>query len=542
MNILHKLNHLVTRYGVAGTMQKVEQKLRKKTAPQHPLFTEEELEHQKCVTFPNEVTFSILVPLYNTPEKFLREMIESVTAQTYAKWQLCLADGSDAQHEDVERICREYMVKDERICYEKLEQNLGISGNTNACIDLATGEYIALFDHDDLLHPSALYEMMMAVCRQQADFIYTDEDLFRETPEDAYCPNYKPDFAPDTLRSYNYICHFTAFSRELLDQVGGFRSEFDGSQDYDMILRLTEKAQHIVHIPEVLYYWRNHADSTASDVAAKPYTMTAAKKALTEHLQRVGLKGEVTDAAAPTTYRIKYDIVGNPLVSIIMYKPEGDENVQRCRKSIEVETLYQNYEVIQAEDIDSGVRQAKGEYLLLLDGNTEIISPGWLTELLMYAQRADVGAVGGMLYYTDDTVEHAGVILGVGGTAGMAHQHYPRNSDGYKFRMELVQNYSAVTSACMMVRRTVWEEAHGMDGQFGPFLNGVDFCLRLRELGYLNVWTPYVELYHHIAYRKTIGTEEKNAFRERWEKVLAHADPYYNPNLNLRWGDFTEKE
>ena len=343
MNIVHKLTHLVSRYGVTGTMQKVEQKLKKKAAPQRALYTEEELEHQKCVSFPNAVTFSILVPLYNTPEKFLREMIESVTTQTYGKWQLCLADGSDADHGDVEQICREYMALDERICYRKLEKNLGISGNTNACIEMATGEYIALFDHDDLLHPSALYEMMMAICRQQADFIYTDEDLFRETPADAYCPNYKPDFAPDTLRSYNYICHFTAFSRELLDQVGGFRSEFDGSQDYDIILRLTEKAKHVVHIPKVLYYWRNHADSTASDVSAKPYTMTAAKKALTEHLQRVGLKGEVSDAAAPTTYRIKYEIVGEPLVSIIVYRPEGDENTQRCMKSIQEKTLYKNY-------------------------------------------------------------------------------------------------------------------------------------------------------------------------------------------------------
>ena len=246
--------------GFAYTWKKVKDKLKHRqdftALNTRQLYTPEELEQQRTEMFEKDVKFSVLVPLYNTPEHFLHEMIQSVIDQTYANWELCLADGSDNEHPDVEKICRKYAEKDARVRYLKLEKNLGISGNTNACIDMAEGEYLALFDHDDLLHPAALYEMMKAICEQGADFIYTDENTFHKTPKDAYCPHFKPDYAPDTLRANNYICHFTAFKRSLVNVVGKFRPECDGSQDFDMVLRLTEKAKKIVHIPKILYYWR----------------------------------------------------------------------------------------------------------------------------------------------------------------------------------------------------------------------------------------------------------------------------------------------
>ena len=294
---------------------------------------------QKTV-FEKKVLFSIIVPLYNTPLQFLREMIGSVTAQTYGNWELCMADGSDDAHPEVEAEVRRLMAKEPRIKYRKLEKNLGISGNTNACLDMAKGDYIALFDHDDVLHPSALFEMMKAICEKDADFVYTDENTFSKKPSAAYCPHYKPDFSPDLLRSYNYICHFVSFKRELMEKVGQFRSEFDGSQDYDMILRLTEQAERIVHIPRILYFWRSHANSVASDISAKPYTLVAAKKALAEHLERVGLKGEVLDSRIPSTYRIRYAVEGEPKVSIIIPNMDHAETLKTCIDSVEKRTTY----------------------------------------------------------------------------------------------------------------------------------------------------------------------------------------------------------
>ena len=412
-------------------------------------------EQEENAQFPKGIKFSVLVPLYNTPDSFLKAMIETVQAQTYKNWELCLADGSDKEHSFVGEICKKYAGKDERIKYEKLEKNLGISENTNACIRMATGEYIALFDHDDLLHPSALYEVMRAICEHGADFIYTDENTFSEEPRDAYNPHFKPDFSPDTLRSYNYICHLSVFSRELLDSVGYFRSEYDGSQDYDLILRLTEKAKKVFHIRKILYYWRAHKNSVAQDVGAKPYTVTAAKKALAAHLERCGLKGEVLDSSVPTTYHIKYEIDGNPLISVIIPNKDHTDDLDICLKSLYEKSSYKNFEVIIVENNSTeketfeyyeaiaqkhgnikivkwegnfnysainnfGVNYAKGEFILLLNNDVEIINGSCLEEMLMFAQRKDVGAVGAKLYYSDDTVQHAGVILGLGGTAGHA--------------------------------------------------------------------------------------------------------------------------
>lgn len=542
-------------------------------------------EQEENAQFPKDIKFSVLVPLYNTPDSFLKAMIESVQAQTYKNWELCLADGSDSEHSFVGEICKKYADGDRRIKYEKLEKNLGISENTNACIRMATGEYIALFDHDDLLHPSALYEVMRAICEHGADFIYTDENTFSEEPRDAYNPHFKPDFSPDTLRSYNYICHLSVFLRELLDSVGYFRSEYDGSQDYDLILRLTEKAKKVFHIRKILYYWRAHKNSVAQDVGAKPYTVTAAKKALAAHLERCGLKGEVLDSSVPTTYHIKYEIDGNPLISVIIPNKDHTDDLDICLKSLYEKSSYKNFEVIIVENNSTeketfeyyeaiaqkhgnvkivkwegnfnysainnfGVNYAKGEFILLLNNDVEIINGSCLEEMLMFAQRKDVGAVGAKLYYSDDTVQHAGVILGLGGMAGHAHKHFCRSHPGYMARASIAQNLSACTAACLMMRRDVFDEVGGLDESFEVAFNDVDLCMKIRKKGYLVVFTPYAELYHYESKsRGNDSTPEKlerfrgeiDRFKEKWQKQLDDGDPYYNPNLTLTRDDFSLK-
>lgn len=538
---------------------------------------------QQNYIFGRKVKFSIIVPLYNTPEKYLRDMIDSVLDQTYSNWELCLADGSDnlEDHGKTEDICREYAKQDSRIVYKRLEKNGGISENTNECLKMATGDYIGLFDHDDILHPSALYMVMEQIEYENADFIYTDENSFHETVEDAYQPHYKPDYSPDTLRSYNYICHFSVFSRELFEQVGYFNKKYDGSQDYDYILRLTERAHTIIHIPEVLYFWRAHENSVASDISAKPYTVAAAKGALKDHLERMGLEGAVTDSLLPSTYKINYKIEGTPKISILIPNKDHIEDLKRCIDSIRDRSTYSNYEIIiiennsvnpttfkyyeeleKCENIrvvywekgfnysainNFGRTFATGEYLLLLNNDVEVITLGWLEEMLMFAQRPDVGAVGAMLYYPDDTIQHAGVILGIGGVAGHSHKHFARGAWGYFSRLTLAQNLSCVTAACLMIKASVYDEVGGLTEELAVAFNDVDFCLKVREAGYLNVFTPYAELYHYES--KSRGTEntaekilrfakEIDYMQRHWQQELLN-DPYYNKNLTLETEDFS---
>lgn len=541
---------------------------------------------EASAVFEKNIKFSLLVPLYNTPLKYLKEMIDSVKNQTYKNWELCLADGSDNEHGEVGEYVKKLAASDGRIVYKKLDKNLGISENTNACIDISSGDYIALFDHDDLLHPSALYKVMKEIEKSGADFVYTDEATFTgKNPSDILFAHFKSDFAPDTLRSYNYICHLSVFSRELLNKVGYFRKECDGSQDYDMILRLTEKAEKIVHIPEILYYWRGHKNSTAKDIASKPYVIAAAHKALSEHLERQFLKGEVLDSKAPSTYRIKYDIKGEPLVSIVIANKDEASSLNKCISSIFEKSTYRNFEVIIVEnnsaeeetfnyykDIKNkypnikvvvwndkfnyskinnfGFEKASGEYVLLLNNDVEIISENWIEEMLMYAQRGDVGAVGAMLYYPDDTIQHAGVILGVGGVAGHAHKNFKRGDYGYMTRAAIAQNLSAVTFACVMIPSKVFRLVGGLDEKFQIAFNDVDMCMRIKKAGYLIVFTPYAELYHYES--KSRGSEdtyqkvkrfnsEVERFQKRWNRELSQGDPYYNPNLTLKKENFSYK-
>lgn len=546
-----------------------------------------EREKEETTVFPKDVTFSILVPLYNTPERFLREMIESVIAQTYGKWELCLADGSDAAHEFVGRICQEYRQKDSRIKYQKLVKNEGISGNTNECYKMATGNYIALFDHDDLLHPCVLFAYMQAICEKDADYIYCDEATFKgNSINHMITLHFKPDFAPDNLLANNYICHFSVFSRELLESGELFRSQFDGSQDHDMILRLTAKAKHIVHVPRILYYWRSHKGSVASSIDAKTYAIDAAKGAVADHLTKLGYRNfeiESTRAFA-TIFRIKYELTSRPLVSIIIPNKDHVDDLSRCVESIINLSTYDNYEIVIVENNSEtaeirtyyeeisrhprvqvveykgdfnyskinnfGVQYAKGEYLLLLNNDTEVITPDWMEELLMYAMRKDVGVVGAKLYYPDKTIQHAGIVIGLGAhrTAGHTHYRIPEANVGYMGRLCYAQDVTAVTGACMMVSKALYEELGGLDESFTVALNDVDFCLRVREKGFLNIFTPFAELYHYES--KSRGSDKKDEralryqqesdrFRVKWADALAKGDPYYNPNFSLDHSDFT---
>ena len=546
-----------------------------------------ERKKEETTVFPKDVTFSILVPLYNTPERFLREMIESVTAQTYGKWELCLADGSDDAHDFVGRICQEYRQKDSRIKYQKLAKNEGISGNTNECYKMATGNYIALFDHDDLLHPCVLFAYMQAICEKDADYIYCDEATFKGNSIDHMITlHFKPDFAPDNLLANNYICHFSVFSRELLESGELFRSQFDGSQDHDMILRLTAKAKHIVHIPRILYYWRSHKGSVASSIDAKTYAIDAAKGAVADHLTKLGYRNfeiESTRAFA-TIFRIKYELTSRPLVSIIIPNKDHVDDLSRCVESIINLSTYDNYEIVIVENNSEtaeirtyyeeisrhprvqvveykgdfnyskinnfGVQYAKGEYLLLLNNDTEVITPDWMEELLMYAMRKDVGVVGAKLYYPDKTIQHAGIVIGLGAhrTAGHTHYRIPEANVGYMGRLCYAQDVTAVTGACMMVSKALYEELGGLDESFTVALNDVDFCLRVREKGLLNIFTPFAELYHYES--KSRGSDKKDEralryqqesdrFRVKWADALAKGDPYYNPNFSLDHSDFT---
>ena len=576
------------RDGVVDTWRRVQRSIQIRSASPGTRFLINAAEEkaQRKAHFSKQIKFSILVPLYNTPKNYLCEMIQSVLDQNYTNWELCLADGSDAEHNYVGQVCKIYAKKDPRIIYKKLDANYGISGNTNACIEMATGDFIALFDHDDLLHPSALYEMMCAICEQDADFVYTDENTFRRIPEDAYCPHFKPDFAPDTLRANNYICHFNAFDRSLLEKVGGFRPECDGSQDFDMMLRLTEQAKKIVHIPKILYYWRAHENSVAVDISAKPYVIDAAKKAIQDHLGRVGLKGEVLDSCVPSMYRIRYEIKGTPLVSIIIPNYEHLEDLQKCLDSIYTKTTYTNFEIIIVENNsfseslfqyyeeiqnrwsnlkvvtwpnyfnysainNFGAQYASGEHLLLLNNDVEVISPDWIQEMLMYSQRSDVGAVGAKLYYPDNTIQHGGVGIGLLTLAGHYHRGFDRNHPGYMGRLIYAHNQSAVTAACVMISRNVWDSIGGLDESFEVAFNDIDMCMRIREAGYLIVWTPFAELYHYESKSRGLDeSPEKRArfvgevhrFQDRWKKQLDAGDPYYNPNFSLDSEDFRIKK
>lgn len=597
--------------GPKGIAAKLAYKKRERTAMKRfgtaSFPTPEQADLERKTVFDRPVRISILVPLYNTPDIFLREMLDSVLAQTYENWELCLADGSDAEHTYVGDICREYIEKDRaylaskehvtnvskmpesRIVYRKLAKNGGIAENTNACYEMATGEYVGLFDHDDILHPSALFAYVRAINEQGADYLYCDETTYKSGDINRMVNmHFKPDYAPDNLRANNYICHFSVFAKSLIEGGELFRTKFNGSQDHDMILRLTDRAQKIVHIPRLLYYWRSHEGSVASSLDAKPYVVQAAKGAVSEHLKSHGFENFRIEStrALDTIFRIRYQIIGNPKISIVIANKDHGTDLRRCISSVLKKSTYDNYEIIVVENNSKepetfayykelgqeerirvviyngsfnysainnlGVSSAEGDYVLLLNNDTEVINANWLEELLMYAQRKDVGAVGAKLYYGNKTIQHAGVVIGLGAhrTAGHIHYKQPGQNIGYMGRLCYAQNVSAVTGACLMVKKTVYEAAGGLDEDFAVSLNDVDFCLKLREMGLFNVFTPFAELYHYESASRGLDDKgekaerynaESERFRNKWREALEAGDPYYNPNFSLDRSDFSLK-
>ncbi len=593
LHFYEKTRDRLTRYGsIPGIMRKVRSKVRErrnmKSHGTASFPSPEEARAQRETVFPRKVKYSILVPLYNTPEKFLADMLDCVQAQTYENWELCLADGSDREHAYVGDMCRNRAEKDSRIVYHTLDRNYGISGNTNECLKLATGDYIALFDHDDILHPSVLYEYTKVINETGADYLYCDEITFEgDSVDHMIVLHFKPDFAIDNLRGNNYICHFSAFSRELLGEAGVFRSEYDGSQDHDMILRLTAKAQKVYHVPKALYYWRSHKASVAQDINAKTYAVDAAKRAVHDHILEVyGMDAKVESTRAfPTIFRIRYPLMEKPLVSIVIPNKDHMEDLSRCVESILQKSSYPNYEILVVENNSEtkeifdyykvlehhenirvvtyegdfnysrinnfGVSFAKGKYVLLLNNDMKVITREWMEELLMYAQRPDVAAVGGKLYYADNSIQHAGIVIGLGAHRAAGHTHYKDDKMhlGYMGRLCYAQDVSAVTGACLLVGREQYDEVGGLDEAFSVAFNDVDFCLKLRRAGYLNVFTPFCELFHYES--KSRGMEEGEKlkrfqnevalFREKWKAELEAGDPYFNPNFSLDYSDYTIK-
>ena len=544
--------------------------------------TKEELEQQRKEKFSYEPLISILVPVYRTPEEFLMQMIQSVRRQTYGNWELCIAN-ADPSDENVVRILKTASRKDERIRVTEVPENEGIAQNTNAALAIAKGAYIGLLDHDDLLTADALYEVVKALNQKERPaVVYSDEDKVTTDLSEHFQPFMKPDFNKDLLRSNNYICHFFVAEKQLVEEVGGFRGAFNGAQDYDLILRCTEKAEHITHIPRILYHWRVHKASTADNPASKMYAFDAGKRAIEEHLKRCGETGVVSHTKDLGFYRVQYQMSGNPLVSIIIPNKDHVDMLDKCLRSIQ-KSSYRNFEVIIVENNsveeatfdyykkiasdrirvvywegifnysainNFGAKAAQGEYLLLLNNDVEVITENWLEELLSNCQRPDVGIVGAKLYYPDDTVQHAGIIIGIGGVAGNVFVGLPRKFTGYFHKASIQQDLSAVTAACMMVKRSVYEEMGGLEEKLQVAFNDVDFCLRVRKAGYLVVFDPYVELYHYES--KTRGAEntkekvrrfqaEIEYMRSHWLDLLKKGDPMYNPNLTLSKWDYSLK-
>lgn len=570
-------------YGIKEFWIRLHERFEPEEVPYGPWYEayvpdEETLNRQRKRKFLNAPLISVVVPAYHTPPLFLRQMLDSLIAQTYGGWELCIANGSPDDKE-MEAVLEEYEKRDSRIRHENLKENLGIAENTNAAFRMAKGEFIGLLDHDDLLAPNALYEIALALEKNpEADVVYTDEDKVTTDLKEYFQPHLKPDFNLDLLRSNNYICHFFTVRREIVEQVGGFRKEFDGAQDYDFIFRCTEEARKILHIPEILYHWRTHKESTADNPASKMYAFEAGKRAIEAHLKRTGTDGEVSHTPDLGFYRVKYPVKGEPLISIIIPNKDEKESLEACLKSIWEKTTYKNYEIIVVENNSTsdeifryykeiskkgvrllrwkkefnysainnfGAAHAKGEFLLFLNNDVTVITPDWLTELAGLCQRKEVGAAGVKLLYPDNTIQHAGCVIGIGGIAGHMFVDMPANRTGYLHKASLLQDMSAVTAACMIVKKQVFDQVGGFTEELAVAFNDVDLCLKINKAGSLVVYDPYVQLYHMES--KTRGAEDSKEkvrrfqteieyMRCHWLDILKNGDPYYNKNLSLtKW-------
>lgn len=549
--------------------------------------TKQELVRQRQESFAWEPKISIVVPLYRTPEKYLRELVQSVRSQTYANWELVLSDGSGADS-PLTGLLDRLMSEDDRIVAVHNGTQLRIAENTNAAIAAVTGEFLAFGDHDDVFAPDALYECVRLLNeRPDAELIYTDEDKTDSAGRTYFQPHFKSDYNPDLLCSMNYFCHLVVVKRSLQQRVGLLDPAYDGAQDYDFVLRCTEQTrpEQICHIPKILYHWRTHRESTAENPESKRYAFTAGCRAIQAHYDRLGIPATVKEGEYPGLYESKYEIVGEPLISILIPNKDHLADLKKCIQSIEERSDYKNYEYIIIENNSTdpetfagyevlkrenpkvkvvyypggfnfsainnfGARHASGTYFLLLNNDTEVIRPDCLRQLLGYCQREDVGIVGARLYYDDDVIQHAGVVLGFGGIAGHAFIGQKRGDNGYFSRIICAQDYSAVTAACMMVKASVYREVGGLSEDLAVAFNDIDFCMKVRSAGYLVVYNPRAELYHYESRSRGLeNTQEKierfnrevAQFLARWGDQVKAGDPYYNPNLSLDKADFSLK-
>jgi len=580
-------------HGMAALVEKAFQKIRNrrnapveygKWLPKH-LPDKVELERQRKTNFAVNPKFSIVVPLYKTPVEYLEQMVQSVKQQTYTNWELVLSDGS-GKDSPLKEVLARLAAEEPRIRVVENEKTLQISENTNAAMEQATGDFFVFMDHDDMLTEHALFECAAVINKTpEADVIYSDEDKMSMDGHKFFQPHFKPDFNLDLLCTVNYICHLFVAKRELVEKVGMLRSEFDGAQDYDFIFRCTEEAEKICHIPKIMYHWRCHEDSTAENPESKQYAFDAGRRAIEAHYQRKGIHAEVENGEFLGLYRTKYILDEKPLISIIIPNKDHIDDLDRCVQSILKKSAYPNYEFVIVENNSTedetfayyeklqkecekvhvcryagpfnyskinnfGVSHAAGEYLLLLNNDTEMINEDCLEEMLGYCSRSDVGAVGARLYYEDNTIQHAGVVIGFGGIAGHCFVQQPRGNTGYCHRIICAQDYSAVTAACMMVKRSVFEEVGGLTEELAVAFNDIDFCMKVRQKGYLIVYNPYAELYHYESKSRGLeDTPEKlerfhneiRIFETRWPEIMKNGDPYYNPNLSLETQDFSLK-
>ncbi|MCI8327588.1 MAG: glycosyltransferase family 2 protein [Lachnospiraceae bacterium] len=590
-------------YGPKAFFARLQDKMEPDKVPYAPWFEHHRADEatlrkqrKESERFKIQPKISIVVPCYKTPERYLIEMMDSVREQSYSNWELCLADATPSS--EVEKAVCSYLEqeKEERIVYRHLEENLGIAGNTNVGLENASGDWVALLDHDDLLAKDALFEIVKKINEDERyGAVYTDEDKIEEQKGELVHsqPHFKPDFSIDLLRSNNYITHFFCVKKSIVEQQGGFRSEFEGAQDYDFILRCTESTL-VGHVPRILYHWRLHSSSTADNPLSKRYAYDAGQRAIEQHLKRCGEEGEVSQLKFFGFYQVTYKTKGTPLISIVIPNKDETKTLQRCIESLQ-QTDYTNYEVIIVENNsvseeifayygklcgedyregrmclscsgtlpggqsvqvvtwkgdfnysainNFGVSFAKGTYIAFLNNDIEVLTRDWAERLLGNCQRERVGIVGTRLYYPDNTYQHAGIVVGIDGIAANMYPGMRREREGYLHKAALQLNYSAVTAAFLMVKRSVFEKIGGFEEKLAVAFNDVDLCLRAREAGYLVVYDPYVEAYHYES--KSRGKEDTKEkikrfegeiefFRTRWISFLKKGDPYYNPNFSLK--------
>ena len=536
----------------------------------------QELFAQRKTKFSYAPKFSVVVPVYHTPAKFLKDLVRSMMYQSYANWELCLVNASP---EDVHltSLLENWAMRDKRIRVIRLEKNLGIAQNTNAGIEASTGEFIAFLDHDDFLEPDALFCYVDALNKDKTiDVFYSDEDKTDEYAAHYFYPHFKSDFNIDLLHANNYMCHFLAVRKSLVDTVGGLNEKFDGAQDYDFVLRLTENTKKIYHCPRILYHWRCSNQSTAASQGNKMYAIHAGKAALNAHYKRIGWNARAQEGAVDGWYQTKFTLKEEPLVSILIPNKDHTDDLDVCLNSFFERADYQNYEFIIIENNsvlpetfayyekiekehdnvkvvyweagfnysainNFGFKFAKGDYIMLLNNDVELITPDIFQSMLGFCMRPEVGIVGAKLLYNDHTVQHAGVLVGAGGLADHVFKGIHEDDPGYMGRAISSQDVSAVTAACLLVKRSVYEEVGGLEEEFQVAFNDVDFCLKVRKAGYLIVYDADVKLFHYES--KSRGMEdttdrfirfgnEMMLLNSKWDILSTFVDPYYNPNLS----------